>query len=221
MVRSTDKLSGMTEPMTGRRAQAARNDGRILDAAREVFLADPDAPVAAVAARAGVGISALYRRYDGKDGLLRALAIDGLNRYIADLETALADGGDPWTVYASCLERVVDGGSQALAQRLAGTFTVTPESTSLARRAGRLAAQLYDRTARAGVLRADVTVDDVTLLLEMVAQLELPGAGGGAGLRRRYLAVVLDGLRAGAPSPLPGRPPSPTALARRWRGGPG
>jgi AcrR family transcriptional regulator len=42
-----------------RAAQAARNDQAILDAAREVFVADPTAPIAAVADRAGVGISAL------------------------------------------------------------------------------------------------------------------------------------------------------------------
>jgi AcrR family transcriptional regulator len=40
-----------------------RNDRLILDAAREVCLADPAAPIAAVAKRAGVGIGALYRRY--------------------------------------------------------------------------------------------------------------------------------------------------------------
>src|SRR3954467_4735183 len=140
MVRSTGILGRMSAPLSGRRAQAARNDGRILAAARDVFLADPEAPISAVAARAGVGISALYRRYDGKDGLLRALAVDGLRRYVADLEAALTDDRDAWTVYADFLGRVVDGGSQALAQRLAGTFTVTSESTAPAPPAGALPA---------------------------------------------------------------------------------
>ena len=207
----------MTAPLSGRRAQAARNDERILDAAREVFLADPGAPIAAVAARAEVGISALYRRYEGKEGLLRALAVDGLNRYVADLERALADDGDPFTVYAEFLGRVVDGGSQALAQRLAGTFPVTPESTALARRAGGLAEQLFDRTVHAGGLRADVTVDDVTLLLEVVMAIELPGPDGGRALRHRYLTLLLDALRPGDHLPLPGPPPAKDALAARWR----
>jgi AcrR family transcriptional regulator len=57
-------------PLRGRRAEAARNDQRILDAAREVFVADPGAPIAAVAKRAGVGIGALYRRYASKEELL-------------------------------------------------------------------------------------------------------------------------------------------------------
>src|SRR5919107_4104663 len=87
-------------PLSGRRAEAARNDQRILDAAREVFVADPDAPIAAVAKRAGVGIGALYRRYASKEELLRRLCAEGLQRYIAEAEAALADQGDPWAAFA-------------------------------------------------------------------------------------------------------------------------
>ena len=82
-------------PLSGRRREAARNDIEILAAAREVFLADPSAPISAVADRAKVGISALYRRYASKDDLLRELARDGLLRYIAELDRALADDRDP------------------------------------------------------------------------------------------------------------------------------
>jgi len=122
-------------PLSGRRREAARNDVGILDAARSVFLEDPSAPISAVAARAKVGISALYRRYPSKEDLLRELARDGLVRYAADLEAALADDRDPRLVYADCLARILDGGSQALAQRLAGTFSPTPELSALAQRA--------------------------------------------------------------------------------------
>src|SRR4051794_14520638 len=93
--------------LSGRRAEAQRNNGRILDAARKVFLADPEAPIMQVAVQAGVGVGALYRRYPSKEHLLRALAEDGLNRYIADLETALAADAAPWETYVACLERVV------------------------------------------------------------------------------------------------------------------
>src|SRR5260370_36173973 len=113
-------------PLSGRRREAVRNDGRILDAAREVFLADPDAPVAAVASRAGVGISALYRRYESKEDLLRALARDALTRYIADLTDALADDRDPWTGYSECLMRIVDRRSQARPHALGSPLTSTP-----------------------------------------------------------------------------------------------
>ena len=77
-------------PMSGRRAEAARNDERILAAARAVFLADPSAPIAAVAQHAGVGVGALYRRYASKDHLLQTLCADGLHRFIALAESALS-----------------------------------------------------------------------------------------------------------------------------------
>jgi AcrR family transcriptional regulator len=206
-----------TGPLSGRRAEAARNDGRILDAAREVFLADPEAPISAVATRAGVGISALYRRYPSKQDLLRALAADGLSRYIADLEAALAADAEPWAAYVECLNRVVEGRSQALAQRLAGTFTPTPELTAMAQRAAHLADTLFRRVRRSGELRDDVNAADIVLLLETLMLVELPGPDGGAALRRRYLALLLQALRNPVEARLPGPPARQADLTARWR----
>jgi AcrR family transcriptional regulator len=202
-------------PLSGRRREAARNDVGILDAARSVFLEDPSAPVSAVAARAKVGISALYRRYPSKEDLLREVARDGLVRYIAELEAALADKRDPWTVYADCLTRILDGGSQALAQRLAGTFTPTPDLSALARRASALAEEVHAAAQRQHALREDVSPIDIVLLLETLSAVTLPGADGGHALRRRYLALVLQALRAPAAGPLPDGP-GPGELAGRW-----
>ena len=206
-------------PLSGRRREAARHDVEILDAAREVFLANPGAPISEVAARAKVGISALYRRYAGKDDLLRELAVDGLNRYIAELDVALADDRDPWTVYSDCLARILEGGSQALAQRLAGTFTPTPELGELARRAGGLALDVHTRAQRDGALREDVSADDVVLVLETLSAIAAPGDEGGRALRHRYLALFLQALRAPGAGPLPGHAAEPAELAARWRGG--
>lgn len=204
-------------PSSGRRGEAARNDGRILDAAREVFRTDPDAPVAAVASRAGVGISALYRRYESKEDLLRALARDALTRYIADLTDALADDRDPWTVYSDCLMRIVDGRSQALAQRLAGRFTPTPDLGELAQRAATLADQLHQRAIRQEALRPDVTAADIVLILEMITLVSAPGPDDGAALRRRYLGLVLQALRAPGAGPLPGPAAQAADMIARWR----
>ena len=204
-------------PLSGRRREAARNDAGILDAARSVFLENPSAPVSAVAARARVGISALYRRYPSKEDLLRELARDGLVRYIAELEAALDDKGDPWSAYAGCLTRILDGGSQALAQRLAGTFTPTPDLSALAQRAATLAEEVHGRAQRQHALREDVSPVDIVLLLETLSSVTLPGADGGHTLRRRYLALLLQALRAPGAGPLP---PGPDAseLAGRWKG---
>lgn len=218
MLCSSDIVAGMTAGLSGRRAEAERNHGRILDAAREVFLADPEAPISAVAARAGVGISALYRRYAGKEELLRALAADGLTRYIADLQAAVDDDRDPWTAYVDCLHRVVDGRSQALAQRLAGSFRPTPELTALAEQAGRLAETLFRRVRRAGELRDDVSEADIVMLLEMVMLVELPGASEqSAALRRRYLGLLLQALHTPVEAKLPGPAARQADLVARWR----
>src|SRR5258705_13931282 len=83
------------EALAGRRGQARRNDALILEAAREVFLGDPKAPVAAVAEHAGVGISALYRRYPSKEDLLRRLCHDGLRRVLPPAAAAGAGPGPP------------------------------------------------------------------------------------------------------------------------------
>src|SRR5215216_4877897 len=85
-----DTPETMPAPLSGRQAEARRNDRLILEAAREVFVEDPDAPISAVAERAGVGIGALYRRYASKEELLRRLCSEGLRRYIAEAEAALA-----------------------------------------------------------------------------------------------------------------------------------
>jgi AcrR family transcriptional regulator len=202
--------------LSGRRAEAARNDDRILAAARAVFLANPSAPISDVAKAAGVGISALYRRYPSKEELLRELARDGLTRYIEDLRAALADDRDAWQVYSDCLHRVVDGQSQALAQRVAGTFTPTESLGRLAGEAGQLAVALHHRTQEAGALREDVSPADVVLILEMITFVDLPGPDRGRELRHRYLALALQALRTPGSEPLPGSPAAETDLTARW-----
>ncbi len=203
-------------PLSGRRAQAARNDELILAAAREVFVADPDAPIAAVAARAGVGIAALYRRYAGKEDLLRTLALDGLRRYIAAAEAALADGGDPWAAFAGFLRRVVDEDTHSLTLRLAGTFVPTDELNREAERSFVLTERLFDRTRDAGVLRPGLAVGDLSLLFEQLASVRLGGEARTCELRERYLALLLDALHAPLADPLPGAAPTWAEIGRRW-----
>src|SRR5438552_7897240 len=183
-----------TGPLSGRRAQAARNDHLILDAAREVFVADPGAPISAVAERAGVGISAVYRRYASKEHLLRRLSLEGLHRYIAAAEASLADDGDVWVAFTRFLSQVVEADTHSLTLRLAGTFVPTEELYREAARAQELNHQLFRRVRSAGAIRPDVEVDDVALLLEQLASVRLGNKARTGQLRQRYLALGLDGL---------------------------
>jgi AcrR family transcriptional regulator len=209
-------MNGTTTPLSGRKAQAARNDQLILDAARAVFIADPNAPISAVAERAGVGISALYRRYASKEDLLRKLCGDGLRRYIAASETMLAAEDDPWDAFVQFLRDLVDADSNSLTQRLAGTFTPTEELYRDAARAQELNEQIFARVREAGVIRPDFDVNDLSLVLEQLASIRFQDERRSNRLRHRYLTLVLDALRSPSPSPLPGPPPSWEELSERW-----
>ena len=183
-------------PLSGRRVEAARNDQRILDAAREVFIADPGAPVSAVAKRAGVGISALYRRYASKEDLLRRLCAEGLQQYIAAAEDALADEGDPWNAFTDFMRRVVDADTHSLTLRLAGTFTPTEELNREAAKAQELNVRLFDRTKAAGAIGPASRWVDIAMLFEQLAAIRVADEERTRQLRHRYLALILEALHA-------------------------
>ncbi|GAA2859472.1 TetR/AcrR family transcriptional regulator [Streptosporangium fragile] len=205
-----------TAPLNGRKAQAARNDHVILQAARAVFVGDPGAPIAAVAERAGVGISALYRRYPGKEDLLRKLCSDGLKLYISEAEAALADDGDPWQAFAGFMRRVVDADTHSLTINLAGTFTPDESLHRDSAHANELTVRIFERARDAGVLRPGLDVADLSMVFEQIASLHLGDETRTAQIRHRYLALALDGLRLGSADPLPGPPPSAEEIDRRW-----
>ena len=209
-------MSTASTPLSGRRAEAARNDQRILDAARAVFVADPGAPIAAVSEHAGVGISALYRRYPSKEELLRRLCGDGLAAYIAAAEEALADDGDPWEAFARFMRRVVDADTHSLTTRLAGTFTPTDELNRDAGIAQKLNERLVERTRAAGAIRDDLDVNDLSMVFEQLASIRLGDEARTRQLRHRYLALLLEAMHGPASSPLPGPPPTWRELTARW-----
>jgi AcrR family transcriptional regulator len=210
----------MTEPnvRSGRRAQAARNDGAILAAARDVFIADPDAPIGAVARTAGVGISALYRRYPSKEVLLATLCRDGLVRF-GEIARAAGEVADPWEAFVAFLRGVVEADVHSLTVYLAGRFTPTPEHRELAVQAGALTEEILRRAQRAGAVRADLETTDLPMIYEQLAAIRLGDADRVRELRRRYLEVHLVGLRAAATSygSLPGAAPSQAEIGARWK----
>ena len=70
----------------------------------------------------------------------------------------------------------------------------------------------------AGALRADLQPSDLPMLFEQLTAIRLGGPARTAALRRRYLTLLLDGLRpAAAVTPLPGPPPADGELAQRWK----
>jgi AcrR family transcriptional regulator len=203
--------------LNGRRAQATRNDGAILAAARTVFVADPDAPIGAVARVAGVGISALYRRYPSKEALLATLCLDGLRQFVA-IAQAAREVSDPWQGFVEFLRGIVDADVHSLTVYLAGRFTPTPEHRALATHAAALADEILHRAQQGGAVRGDIENTDLPMIYEQLAAIRLGDAEHVRELRRRYLDVHLAGLRSAASSygAMTGSAPTQAELAARW-----
>jgi AcrR family transcriptional regulator len=202
----------------GRRAEASRNDERVLDAARAVLTADPGAAMADVAKRAGVGIGTLYRRYPSKEALVLQLCLDGMRRLEAVTRVALERvDDDPWEAFADWMRDALAAGAGSLGAALAGTFTPTEELLAAARELYAAGQELIERVKAAGALRADVTQEDVNLLFEQLRAVRLGDDDRTADLQRRYLALMLQALRAPGAAPLPGSPPAWAEIRARWQ----
>jgi AcrR family transcriptional regulator len=202
----------------GRQAEAERNDHALLDAAREVFASRGfEAPVSAIATRAGIGMGSLYRRYRSKTQLLQRLCLVAIEQAIEAAEAAL-DAPDAWCGFASYVERCVAFGSGALTP-LAGTIETTPELVERSRRSRDLLGILVERAKQDGGLRPDVEPLDVVWLIEVFSRgRPIRPSVESDNVRARLLAIALDGLRA-AGGTLPGTPPDRGFYERRWRTG--
>ncbi|MEV0643825.1 TetR family transcriptional regulator [Phytomonospora sp. NPDC050363] len=208
-----------------RQAEAERNDRALLRAAKEVLAVDgAHASVAAIAARAKVGIGSLYRRYRTKEDLFRHLLSVTLDQYLEAAEAGLAIE-DPWEGLAHYVHAVLDFGPGSLAP-IAGTIALSPEIEEKNRKGDEAVAALVDRAHAAGVLRADASLIDVELLIEQLGKsplLDQLGAqgrtellGAAANARARLTAIALDGLRAQGNPPLPGEAPGYELFSARW-----
>lgn len=211
----------MTATTRGRQAEAERNDRLVLDAARAVVARDgPDAPVAAIAERAGVGMGSLYRRYGSKADLLRHLCTLAMQDTIRAAERALADL-DPWAGLAGYIGECVALRTGTLGA-LAGSIETTPDMWAISKRSRELLDRLIRRSRRAGTLRPDVTALDIAWLIEALGR-SGPAEPSEAdeAIRQRLTAISIDGLRAAPggqpPSALPRPAPSAAHYERRWQ----
>ena len=187
------------------RADAERNRRKVLAAAHAVFAARGlDAGVDEIARAAGVGMGTLYRRFPTKEALVEAVVEDRFAAIAGELREV---GGldDPWEAFAACATR--------LACRIAedrGFFQVVSQSVATMRRAREQRDDLLavlrpvvERAQAAGVLRADVSAEDVPGLCAVAARLPAWKLEVQPGVWQRYLGVVLDGLRPEGATPLP------------------
>jgi AcrR family transcriptional regulator len=187
------------------RADAARNVARILRAARDVYgELGADAPVEAVARRAGVGERTLYRRFPTKADLVRG----ALDQSIAEDLTPVMDDArradDPLRGLGQLIEAAISLGAreQNLLTAAHRAGSLTPDiSTSL----NEALDDLVRRGQQAGRVRADLVADDLPRLIAMLYSV-LSTMDSTSGGWRRYVALVLDAISVDERQPLPPAP---------------
>ena len=189
------------------RADAERNRRRILDAAREVFASRGiGVGFDTIAREAGVGVGTLYRRFPAKEDLLRAIVEDRVEQ-LGERFTEIAAIDDPWDSFAAAAEEF----ARAIARDRAFFEVVQqPEpGAAMAARDQALKAlrPILKRAQQAGVVRDDLVIEDVPALCAVAARLPSWRLETQPELWRRYLGVVLDGVRPAAATKLPHPPP--------------
>lgn len=180
------------------RADAARNRERILAAAAEVFATRGlEATLDDIAAHAGLGVGTVYRRFPNRDALVEALFEERLDG-VAALAATVLDEPDSWAALRLLLETV--GGVVTADQGLFEVLVCRPGGRAAVR--GRMlpiVTAVISRAQADGHLRADLAPTDFPMMLRMLAGIADATREVRPDLWRRYLELLLDGLKAQRP----------------------
>jgi AcrR family transcriptional regulator len=209
------------------RADAERNRLRILDAAAVLFAERGlEVPLDDIAARAGVGIGTVYRRFADKDALIDALFEDKM-RGIEALALEAVRIADPWEAFETFMRGV--SGMHAADRGLKEAMLSDEggrERAALARDTiAPLGQMLLQRAQQAGAVRADLVASDVPLMHFAVGFIADKTRDAAPDAWQRILTILLDGLRADpqGTTPIEGSPIAledlPASLTRKRGGG--
>jgi AcrR family transcriptional regulator len=175
------------------RADARRNRERIVTSARRCMAKRGlDAQMEEIARGAGVGVGTVYRHFPTKDDLVEALASERFERLRELALEALedADAGRAFDSFIRNAARIQDE-DRALSEVLVSR----PDTmTRAAVRVGmlELTDQVLKRAQKAGAVRKDAEARDIPMVMcALAGTLGTPHADSD-----RYIALVLDGLRA-------------------------
>ena len=189
------------------RADAVRNRVAVIQGARKVMAKKGlDAGIDEIARVAKVGVGTVYRHFPTKDDIVIALAEDRFERLAEFAHEALAED-DPGPAFERFLFRAgeLQASDQALSEVMRGYENVMPDA---AERVGllELTREVLTRAQRAGVIRKDVEAEDVPMVMCGIGTTtNHPAPFIGEDSWRRFLAIVLDGMRTGGASKLPPR----------------
>jgi len=185
--------SGTACPEKPLRADARRNRERILRAARAVF-ADQghDAQMDDVAKRAKVGVGTVYRHFPTKEALLDALVRERFEE-IAGYAVEALEREDAWAGFTELVWRAAERNAidRAFCEVLAfEDCSRIVEETGLAASTD----ELMERAKAQGGLRADATQMDIAVMMTGCGSVMSTHAE--PEMWRRYITIMLDGLRA-------------------------
>lgn len=197
----------MTPPL---RADARRNRERIVAAASELFAEHgTDVCVDDIARRAGVGHATVFRRFPSKEDLLLAMFEQRIAEAADAVEEIAATVDDPWEALAAAMASIAErqARDRGMFDAVKGEVIGSPQLREARARIAAPFAGLLDRAQRAGVVRDDLRPEDVLFLVTAAGHAQ-PCHLGIPDLWRRYLGVILDGMRPEGASALPGAAPS-------------
>ncbi|WP_018499854.1 TetR/AcrR family transcriptional regulator [Parafrankia discariae] len=206
------------------RRDAERNRRRILAAARELFAERGlETTLDDIARHAELGIGTVYRRFPSREHLVEALFEEKIDHMVTRAEGAAAQA-DSWTALVDFLIFTIE----ALATDR-GLYEIMVSSTygrdriaASRERLGPVVGQLVARAQADGHLRADIEMTDIALIQMMIGAVAEYSRQTDPRLWRRYLTILLDGLRPrrDGPTPLPRPALAHTDLdeaMRTWR----
>lgn len=182
-----------------KRADAQRNRERILVAAKRVFAEQgTEASMEEVGRVAEVGVGTLYRHFPTKQALLGELLAERFRLFNAEAVRALESVDDPWEAFAGTLRRNAEHAAQDVGLQDAlfrGEASWEPVAEPLAALREAMS-EIIRRGQQTGVVRADLTVDDIPLMMCGVSSTMANTHPDGTQMDwRRHLELLLDGVK--------------------------
>ena len=193
---------------TATRSDALRNRAKLVAAARELFAeSGVDVSVEEITHHARVGMGTLYRHFPTKDELIDAVLEDAFDEIIR-LAREAAAVDDAWEGLTGFFERLLQlhaqnrGVKDIVALRGHGSR----RAEAMRARLRPLLAEVVARAHEQGTLRRDFTSDDLPLVFWTANRVIEVTQDVAPDFWRRYLSLLLDGLRPAAATQLPQAP---------------
>lgn len=202
------------------RRDARRNRERLVASARELFASSGvDVPVEEIVRHAGVGMGTLYRHFPTKEELVDAVLEEAFGE-IVELAEEAAAADEAWAGLVGFFERALalHAVNRGLKDVLATGGRGRERADAMRAQIRPLLRRTIARAQEQGSLRRDFAAEDVPFVIWTVGRVIETSAQVAPEYWRRYLGFVLDGLRAGAATPLPAPPLTRSQLARATRG---